>query len=188
MRTIICSLLVGLGMVFNAWAEPTVKLVESLDLLMGVVPGIKKVAIISDTGETSRDLIAYAKTLKLPTAVEAYDQPVTFEEWKQCFAKYQVLVDAVMILKYDALKKDAASQENVAPAEVMAWTMANNKKPTIGVYESAIKDGVLCGIGEAASGSESGRGLVMFNLKTAEKLNLVIPVEMIQASDMVVQP
>ena len=96
------------------------------------------------------------------------------------------------------------------PEKVMAWTMANNAKPTVGFFDFAVKDGALCSIAE--SGEEHGleaaeiavkilrgkkagdfpirtakKGNMMINLKTARKLGVVIPASIVQSAQKVIK-
>ncbi|MCB2188904.1 MAG: hypothetical protein KQJ78_20990 [Deltaproteobacteria bacterium] len=94
--------------------------------------------------------------------------------------------------------------------KVMAWTTANNNKPSAGFFALAMEDGVLCGIAE--SGEEHGfeaaqlaaqilqgkkagdfpvttakKGSIICNLKTAEKLGISIPYDLLQSADQVIK-
>ena len=95
--------------------------------------------------------------------------------------------------------------------QLAAWNNANIRKPTLGFADYAREHGLLCGILE--SGEEQGylagamarevlergvdagtlplrinrKGLVLLNLKTAERLQLLIPYDIIKAAETVIQ-
>ena len=123
--------------------------------------------------------------------------------------KYQDSADAVGIILHQTIKK-AIGDEGMDPEEVMAWTMANNKRPTVGFFDFAMRDGVLCGIAE--SGEEHGfeaaemvvdilkgkkagdfpirtakKGSVMINLKTARKLGMDIPASIVESAQEIIK-
>lgn len=185
--------------------------IETIDLLMQFNPGIKKIAIITDKSPTSDATIDYAKTLKFPVEIVSIDQPVTFAEWKASIQKYQSSVDAVCIYMYHTIKESANSDTSLDPKDIIDWTIANNKKPSFGLLPLGIDDGILTGIVE--SGIEHGfeaaeiakqiinndkkagdfkistakKGEIMYNIKTAEKLGIEIPFNLLEAADKIVE-
>ncbi|QTA78592.1 putative ABC transporter, substrate-binding protein [Desulfonema limicola] len=183
--------------------------VPSIEMLLKIKPDIKKIALISDDGPTSDAMISYMKTLKAPVEVVSYDQPSTFDQWKSLIEQYQKTVDAIAVNLYQTIK-ESAGNKSLPQKTVMEWTMANNKLPIMGLYEDAFDDGALCGIAE--SGEEQGlqaaslavqilngkkpgdlkiviptKGLVVVNLKTAEKLGLTIPFEILESAGRIIE-
>jgi ABC-type uncharacterized transport system substrate-binding protein len=127
--------------------------IQSVQLLKTIVPSISTIAFITDRSETSNAVLAYIKTLAAPVRVFSYDQPETFREWQSLISQYQNTVDAIAINLYHTIRTGPGSQ-SMPPEEVMAWTMANNRKPTVGFYDFAVKDGILCAF--AVSPEEQG--------------------------------
>ena len=92
----------------------------------------------------------------------------------------------------------------------MAWTNSVNTKPTLGFADFSLDHDILCGVLESGheqgflagimaleamtSGTPAGRlpmrvndtGMVMLNLKTAERLHIDIPYEIIEAAGAVI--
>jgi len=188
--------------------------VQSIELLMAIKPNVKKIAVISDDGPTSDAILSYLKTLKTPVEVVSFDQPSTFAQWKSLIKKYQKTVDAIAVNLYQTVKKsnDKSSGENVSLPQktVMNWTMKNNNLPTIGFFTDAFDEGILCGIAE--SGEEQGfqaariavqilkgkkpkdfkiviptKGIVTVNLKTAEKLGITVPFEILESASRIIE-
>jgi len=174
--------------------------VESMTMLKALFKDLETVAVILDDSPTSDFTVNYMKTLtgKTPLTIVSFDQPHTFVQWKALIGKYQKTVDALAVFVYHTIKEKNGG-DSILPKKVMDWTMANNRLPTIGFNDFAIKDGVLCGIIE--SGEEHGylatqmalqllkgktagdipirtakKGSVMFNAITAEKFNIEIRV------------
>ena len=153
--------------------------------------------------------MAYFKTLDLPLKIVSIEQPSLFSEWQALIRTYQTTVDAIGILAYQTVKKSPAS-DSMNPKEVIDWTMSNNTKPTVGFIEFAMNDGVLCGVAE--SGEEHGllsaetaikilkgkkasnfpiktaqMGTVIINIKTAKKLGIDIPPQIIQSAQRIIE-
>ena len=183
--------------------------VQSLELLRKIKKNVRTIALITDDGPTSDAIRAYIKTLKSPLRLLSLDQPSTFHEWQTLIAKYQETADAIGIIAYQTVKKTIGA-ESMDPKEVMAWTIANTKRPTVGFFDFAMRDGVLCGIAE--SGEEHGltaaeitikilrgkkagdfpirtaqKGKVTINLKTAQKLGLDIPAYIVQSAQQIIE-
>jgi len=183
--------------------------IPSIELLLAIKPDVKKIAVISDDGPTSDAILSYMKILKAPVEVVSYDQPSTFAQWKSLITKYQKTVDAIAVNLYQTVKKSGES-ESLPQKAVMNWTMKNNNLPTIGFFTDAFDDGILCGIAE--SGEEQGfqaariaaqilkgkkpgdfkiliptKGIVTVNLKTAEKLGMTVPFEILESASKVIE-
>lgn len=182
---------------------------ESIELLLRIKPDVKKIAVISDDGETSTAILNYMKTLKVPVQVVSFDQPSTFAEWKALITKYQTTVDAIAVNLYQTVK-EAIGQDSLPQKIIMDWTMEHNKLPTIGFFPDAFDDGILCGIAESGEvqGYEAAKiavqilqgkkptdfqvviptkGLVIINMKTAEKLGIKIPFDVIESANKIIE-
>jgi ABC-type uncharacterized transport system substrate-binding protein len=172
--------------------------IESMALLKALFGGIKTAAVILDDSPTSDSTVDYMKMLagKTPLEIVRFDQPSTFDQWKTLIGKYQNTVDALAVFVYHTVKEKAGG-DSIPSKEIMDWTMANNRLPSVGFLDFSIEDGLLCGIVE--SGEEHGflaaqmalqilkgkaagdipvrtarKGTVMFNAKTARKLGVDI--------------
>ena len=182
---------------------------DSIQMLLKISPNVKKVAFLSDDGETSTAVVQYLKTQKADIEVVSYDQPSTFDEWKSTVQGYQNKVDAFIINNYHTVKKTTGDKQSMPPKDVMDWTVKNNKLPTVAFFPFGIEDGLLCGIAE--SGDEhgykaaqialqmiqnnktakdfpittAGEGIVMLNLRTAENLGIKVPYDVIKTAQKV---
>jgi ABC-type uncharacterized transport system substrate-binding protein len=177
---------------------------QCLDFVAKIVPGAKQVAAISDPGEVTDAVYPYIKAQPQAVPVVAYDIAQTFDEWKALLAKHQDK-DAILIHNYQSLKAAAGAEAKVDGKQVMAWTVANTKKPIFAIYDFAVRDGCVFGIAE--SGKEHGResaamalkilagakagdipiatakdGLVMFNLDSARKIGVNIPFDLLEVA------
>jgi ABC-type uncharacterized transport system substrate-binding protein len=172
---------------------------QCLEFVAKIVPGAKQVAFVSDPGEVTDAVIPYFKGQPQPVPVVAYDVAQTFDEWKALIAKHQDK-DAILIQNYQSLKQGDGKAD---PKAVMAWTVANTKKPLVGIYDFAVRDGCVFGIAESAlehgqeaahravailKGKKAGelpistakQGLVMFNLTSAKALTVEIPFDLLE--------
>jgi ABC-type uncharacterized transport system substrate-binding protein len=186
---------------------------EGFALLKRLVPAARNVAFLvedSDAGGFITDDLQEELTEKGPYALPlaGVEKIHTFREWKQRILYYQSNADALALGLYNSILDDDGTV--VPPSEVMAWTNSVNTLPTLGFSDVATEHGLLCGILE--SGHEQGylagtmaravlagrragelpprtneRGVVMLNLQTAERLNIHIPYEIIEAAGVVLQ-
>lgn len=134
----------------------------------------------------------------------------SFQEWQRLLLHHQARVDALGIGIFHSLV-DETTGLVVPPEKVSAWTRAALKKPSLGFSDYAIEHGQLCGVLE--SGQEQGelagqmvrqvlerkvaagrlpvrineRGVVLVNLKTAERLGITIPFGIISAAGVVIK-
>lgn len=186
--------------------------VQTLDMLKQIVPSIQKVAIITDASGTSNGFLEHMKAQSdLPVEIVEWKQTDSFQEWKDAIKKFQGTVDAIGMVMYHTIKESPDSPESMDPKAVIDWTLANNSKPIVGFLEFTIEDGLLCGITEFGQehGFESGliakemilngktaadfpvktaeKGIVVINVKAAEKMNVELPYEVIEASDRVIE-
>jgi ABC-type uncharacterized transport system substrate-binding protein len=185
--------------------------IESVQLLKQIVPGVKKIAVVTDE---SPFWIGVTDTMReeqslLPDDVEivSWDLILTFEEYKQKMAEYQTTVDAVALLGVFNFKDESGN--NVPFQEVLQWTTENSNLPDFSFWSDRITHGTLCSV--TVSGYEQGRGagemargiLVegkspasfpmvptvkgepVVNLARANKLGLKIDSEILLAADVV---
>lgn len=188
---------------------------EGFALLKRIVPTLRSVAFLVEESESGRFVLddlreeelrggAYALEVAGAEAVK------TFQEWQRLIRRYQTLADALALGLYNTLVDEGTGQV-VSPDAVMAWTNSVNTKPTLGFSDIAKNHGLLCGVLE--SGHEQGflagsmvreiltrgvaagslpvvinvQGVVLVNLKTAERLGARVPYEIIEAAGTVLQ-
>lgn len=173
---------------------------QCLEFVARIVPGAKSVAFIADPSDVTEAMVPFFKAQAQPVPIVAYDTARTVDEWKALVARHQDK-DAILVHTYQSLKEADGSPAD--PKAVMAWTVANTKRPLVGVYDFAVREGAVFGITESAKehGQESGRlareilagrapgelpiatakhGLVMFNLTSAKALGVQIPFELLE--------
>jgi ABC-type uncharacterized transport system substrate-binding protein len=188
---------------------------ESFALFKKLVPGAKRVALLTDGSDSSSHVLADLRqdqrqngpySLKLI----AVDQAETFQQWQRKVQSYQSRADALALGIYHSLR-DERTGRTVPPEAVIAWAKTANRLPTIGFTDYAVANGLLCGVLESAheQGYLAGimasevlkkkvaagalpvrtnvRGTVLLNLKVAEQLGIDIPFELIQAAGIVIK-
>ncbi|MBN1688028.1 MAG: hypothetical protein JW893_02915 [Candidatus Omnitrophica bacterium] len=181
---------------------------ESVKYLLEIVPNIRRIAVMSDKGPTSVGALEFMRKQDIGIKVLDYRLIDDFDLWKKRILDYNIDSDAVAIYMYHTVKR-AGEIESMPPQEVMAWTIENSSVPTIGFFDFSIIDGMLAGVVE--SGEEHGyeaakmalallagedignlpvktaeKGMKMINLKTAAKLKMVIPQEIVESADQVI--
>lgn len=177
--------------------------IPSLELLKSFVPSIRRVAVLTDGSTESEALLAGAKDQDAPVEALTFDQVATWAEWQAAVTRSESVADALAIGCCHGLRD--AGGAPVKPEEVLAWTAANARLPTLGFWEEAVLCGVMCGV--VADGAEQGRlavglardilggqspaalpvvtparGRIMFNLKTARGLGVEVPFELVNAA------
>lgn len=188
---------------------------EGFALVKRIVPGAKSVAFVGEDSESMRyvaDDLREEQRQNGPCALEVAGVDVcrTFQEWQEKILYYQDHADVLSFGPYNSLR-DGHTGRIVTPDEVMAWTNAVNAKPSVGYSDIAREHGMLCGILE--SGHEQGflagtmareilttgrpagglpvvvnvKGLVLVNVRTAERLGLRVPFEIIEAAGEVIR-
>lgn len=188
---------------------------EGFDLLRKIAPRIRNVAVLLDDSESAgfvladmRDDLARNGPFALPLSDVAMLH--TFQDWKRAVLSAQDHADAIALGLYHSLV-DAATGKVVPAETVRDWNLSVLRKPTLGFSDATRDHGHLCGILESAheQGLLAGRmarhlvlrggpagdlpvavnqqGLVFVNLKTAERLGLAIPYEIIKAAELVIQ-
>lgn len=188
---------------------------DGLKLVKELVPAATTAALLIEDTETGRSTVAELReeeshggrfALRLKTVALTR----SFQQWQEQVRLAQRTVNALVLPLYHSLVDESTGQ--VVPAEkVMAWTNSVNRLPTLGLLDYAREHGVLCGVLE--SGQEQGwlaggmarevltkgidagslpirvnrRGVVLLNLKTAERLKIMIPYHLIESAGIVVR-
>jgi ABC-type uncharacterized transport system substrate-binding protein len=183
---------------------------QGFALIKRMIPSVKRVAVLVEDSESGAYVIDdlwedFQQNGPFALEVAGAEKIATFQQWRERVSYYQAHADVLAPGLYNTLL-DKRSGQVTPPDEVMAWTNAENRKPTLGFSDVAKKHGVLCGILESGyeqgllagamareiltTGKDAGRlpvrinlkGVVMVNLKTAEKLALPVPFEIIEAA------
>ncbi len=188
---------------------------EGFDLIKRIVPQARTVAFVGEDSESMRyvaDDLREEQRQNGPFSLEVAGVDIcrTFQEWQEKILYYQEHADILSFGPYNSLREGQAGPV-VSPDAVMAWTDAANTKPTLGFADIACEHGMLCGILE--SGHEQGalaggmvrgilttgrpagvlpvvvnvKGVVLVNLRTAERLGLRVPFEIIEAAGEVIR-
>lgn len=188
---------------------------QSFDLLKAIAPRVKTVMFLTDDSESSAYVVADLKAEHrrggpFSLSLTSIEQAHSFQQWQRKVRASQKQADALALGIYHALR-DERTGETVSPEAVAAWTNSVNKLPSLGFSDYAIKHGQLCGV--LGSAQEQGAlagamarivlergvragslpvrvnrtGTVLLNLKTAERLGIMIPYAIIEAADTVVK-
>lgn len=188
---------------------------QSFDLLKAIAPRTKTIAFLTDGSESSTYVVADLKEERrrggpFSLNIISIEQAHSFQQWQRKVRASQKHADALALGIYHALR-DERTGKVVSPEAVAAWTNNVNKLPSLGFSDYAIKHGQLCGV--LGSGHEQGSlagamartvldrgvkagslpvranrtGTVLLNLKTAERLGIMIPFAIIEAADVVVK-
>jgi ABC-type uncharacterized transport system, periplasmic component len=186
---------------------------EGLALLKRIKPALRSAVMLTDGSESSDYILnslAQERNRNLALKLVTTERPRTFQQWQSFVRRYQGRVDA-LALGINSSLVDETTGKVVPTDEVAAWTNSVNRLPTIGFADASARQGHLCGI--LTSGEEQGqlagamarqvleqgvsagtlpvrmnqKGVVLVNLKTAERLNITIPYEIISAAGVLVK-
>lgn len=188
---------------------------EGVALLKRLDPSARTIAFLTDASESSEYVIQdMQEDLRLygPYALEfkRVEGVGSYQQWQKRILEFQASVDTLALGIYHSLR-DESTGKVVPPEQVMAWTNSVNALPTLGFADYALDHEILCGVLESAheQGYLAGTmalktlseqiaagklpmlindtGIVMLNLKTAERLHIDIPYEIIEAAGAVIQ-
>ncbi len=150
---------------------------ETMDLLKELSPQVKTAAVITDKSETSDEVIKYIRSLKdLPLRIVRIEQPETFKEWQEAVNGSQLAADAIIFNTYHTVR-NGNEKLSMAPGEVIGWTLANIKKPTAGLLDFNMEDGILCGVAESGETYGAEAGEIALQMITAGKTAKDFPVK-----------
>ncbi len=117
----------------------------SVRLLKELVPNMRKIAIITDTGKMWPRVIKRMKADEGRLGgvrVVGYNVIETFEQYKQAIQDYEGKVDAVGLLGIFEFK--GADGKNVPYQEVARWTAENSNLPDFSFWVDRVDYGTLC--------------------------------------------
>lgn len=139
---------------------------ESLALAQRLIPTIRKVLVLSDTGKTTYGCFDYMKAQTINNVqITDWVAALTFDQWKQTVERANQEADALAIYTYHTLRSDPNSTVGIKPAEIMAWTLEHCRIPIIGFFIYSVNDGSFCGVLE--SGVEHGMAAGQMAMKIA---------------------
>lgn len=187
---------------------------QGFDLLKLIAPKARRLVLITDDSESSSFVLADLAADRRksgPFAMQIDTKRVdSFQQWQAQVLGAQSRAGALALGIYHSLQ-DERTGKTVPPETVNEWTTKANKLPTLGFADYVLEHGQLCGVIE--SGHEQGalaggmarqvlergakagslgvlinqKGIVVLNLKTAERLGVTIPFALIQAAGVVIQ-
>jgi ABC-type uncharacterized transport system substrate-binding protein len=188
---------------------------DGFALLKKISPSLRSVALLLEDTESMGYVLDDMKAdLKqngpFALKIAGVERIRTYQQWQRQVLRYQTRTGALALGVYHSLLDETTGR--VVPADaVNAWTTSVNKLPTLGFSDYAKEHGLLCGVLE--SGQEQGalaggmarqvlergvsagslpvrinqKGIVVLNLKTAERLGLNIPYGIISAAGVVIK-
>lgn len=188
---------------------------DGLALLRELAPSVRNAALLIEDTETGKSAVADLREEERqggPYAVRLAKVELvrTFQQWQALVRRSQAQVQALVLPLYHSLVDEATGQV-VPPDKVMAWTNSENRLPTLGLLDYSKEHGQLCGVLE--SGQEQGflagtmarevlsrgvsagslpvrvnrRGVVLINLKTAQRLKIAVPYHLIESAGVLVR-
>ncbi len=170
--------------------------VQTVNLLRQLVPSVRKIALITDTGAMWIPMIEQLKTQQAQlegVEVVSYDILETFSQYQQAVLGYQDKVDALGFLGIFEFKDEQGN--NVLLEDVLHWTVENSQLPDFAFWKDRVDKGTLCAVTVSglAQGEAAGRiargillgqspkdypmqstetGLPVINLARARKLDI----------------
>jgi ABC-type uncharacterized transport system substrate-binding protein len=134
--------------------------VESIRLLQSLVPTVRRIAVISDTGPHWTPVIERIRNAmdRLPgVSLVAVDQLKTFEAYQRRMLEYPQMVDGVVHLGIFALA--GADGANVPYQQVQQWVVEHSGLPDVSFWIDRIHFGTLASVtvSEREQGVAAGR-------------------------------
>lgn len=182
----------------------------TLRLAQSLKPSIRRVTVLTDESETSKQIIHYCNSLKMPVVITQYVQTDHFQQWQAMVNQANKDSDAILVMLYHTVKANSLESQSMEPSEVMKWTAQNSQIPVLGLYPFALEDGAVLTV--SASPMEHGymaakvamdllrtkmqpgqfpintavEGIIMFNLPAARRHNIQIPPHMLKMARQII--
>lgn len=174
---------------------------QTIKLLQRIVPGVRRIAIVSDDGATGASVVnrILAQARSMDIEIVSNRRIGQFSHWKSYIRSIQNQADALLVVVYHTLKDENGNP--VHENDVLNWTINNSTLPDIGFWSWAVEGGLLAS--EAISGYQQGhyaatvasyvlmgqkpgdfpidkpqRGELCINLARAEMLGIEVPVDL----------
>lgn len=135
-------------------------LAEGVQWLRKLLPGIERMAVLSDNSPTGRaktkELERLARDGQLPVRLVATVVTNSLALWKARALELAPQVDAFFVLNHNTLKD--AHGRPVDQLEAGAWYLDNVRKPDLGHERQFVVEGILCAVDD--SGFKQGQEAV----------------------------
>jgi ABC-type uncharacterized transport system substrate-binding protein len=121
---------------------------EAFQLMRDLLPQARGVAVLSDKSLEGNAVVAKIRLMgELPIPVVDIRQVDTLGDWMAAIQDLQGKADALCVVSYHALLKNAEGPETVPAAEVMALTSKINRLPDFSFRKEAVgADGVMAAV------------------------------------------
>jgi len=133
---------------------------EGVQWLRKLLPGINRMAVLSDDSPTGRakakDLQRLVRDGELPVHLVATVVTNSLQTWQARAMDLAQQVDAFFVLNHNTLKDEQGN--SVDQLEVGAWYLNNVRKPDLGHERQFVVEGVLCAVDD--SGFKQGHEAV----------------------------
>ena len=124
---------------------------EGVEWLQKLVPGIRRMAVLSDASPTGRakakELERLARDGALPVELVASVVTDSYEEWKKEARALADEVDAFFVLNHNTLKD--ATGTVVDQLEAGAWCLRNVAKPEVAHEKQFVVEGMLSAVDDS---------------------------------------
>ncbi len=157
--------------------------VQTVRLLKQVVPSVRRIAIVTDTGKMWKPMMTRLKQKEseLPQGVEVTGYYVldTFEQFKETVGNCEGSVDALGFLGIFEFKDENGT--NVPLELVQHWVVENSMLPDFTFWKDRVDKGTLCavtvsGFAQGQAAGEIARGILLegrspasYPIKSTEK-------------------
>lgn len=145
---------------------------ESVTLLRGLVPEVKKIAAVFDDSPMWEPVVQRMKDRirQIPVVeIVAWDTIKTYDDYKLKIKEYQGTADAIALIGIFNFKD--ADGRNVPYQDVLRWTAENSKLPDFGFWIDRVHHGTLA----AVTVSEYEQGLAAGRLARAILVDRIPP-------------
>ncbi|MFC1855886.1 ABC transporter substrate-binding protein [Thermodesulfobacteriota bacterium] len=125
---------------------------ESIELLLKIVPTIKRFAILSDDTNTARarskkvERLAYNNLLKVKLVESVAES--NYKKWQEAALMLQKKVDALFIPQFSGLMHDDGTRVPVKDA--LSWYIKNIKIPEASGPPFGVRFGLLCTVSDSS--------------------------------------
>lgn len=124
---------------------------EGIIWLRTLLPGIRRIAVLSDDSETGRskakELLRLERRAEIPVRIVKTVITNSYEQWKSEALALADRVDAFFVVNHNTLRD--AGGRIVDQLEAGAWYLRNIHKPDIGHERQFVEEGILCAVDDS---------------------------------------
>lgn len=124
---------------------------EAVEMLVGLLPGVKRLGVLSDDSPSGRAKVRKLRDLAeqglIPVTIAGIEITNSLAQWKYAALDLARNVDAFFILNHNTIKDE--NGQPVKQLELGAWYLRHVRKPDIGHERQFVQEGLLSAVDDS---------------------------------------